>query len=288
MQRRAAAAYFAFFLVISVAAYAYIGVAQSQQPEVSLEGNELSNDSTFTIDGTTYTISSVQMSGGGGGGHGGGGGGSMGAELSWTNQSSRYTGTLENGSTTTLDNTTYNVTTSNSSKSVTLREQLNVTALLRNDSAVENSLVTQNGTDYVVYRENNTLHPASEWLPEPETRTYQVSQTFPYQSESGLQETTLTNVTTESATVEWVAPRNRTVQLSEGGNVTLQGQQYFAHFPDHQTVQLVSVDQYSTYQAQLADQDYFHERTNGLWGVSILSGIAAVLMLGMAYLPTRG
>jgi hypothetical protein len=282
MQRRAAAAYFAFFLVVSVAAYAYIGVAESQRPEVTLEGEELTNDSSFTTDGTTYTVSNIHRTGGGD--HGGGG--EMVADLSWTNESSRYTATVENGSTTSVDDTTFLVTTEPGT--MTLTEEQNVTALLRADSAVENSLATQNGTDYVVYRGNDTLRPLDEWLPSPETRQYSTGDSFPYAADSGPQDTTVTAVTNESATVEWTAPRDNTVELTEGGNVTLANGQYFAHFPDEEAVQVVSTDQYGAYQATLNDQAYFHERTNGLWGISILSGIAAVLMLGMAYLPVRG
>jgi IS1 family transposase len=171
---------------------------------------------------------------------------------------------------------------------MTLTEEQNVTALLGADSAVENSLATQNGTDYVVYRDNDTLRPLSEWLPAPETRQYSTDESFPYAADSGPQATTVTAVTNESATVEWTAPRDRSVELTEGGNVTLASGEYFAHFPDEETVQVVSVDQYPSYQQTLSEQEYFHERTNGLWGVSILGGIAAVLMLGMAYLPVRG
>lgn len=286
MQRRAAAAYFLFFLVVSVAAYAYIGVAESQRPEVQLEGQGLTNDSTFTSGGQTYTVSNIHMSGGGGG-HGGGGG-SMAADLSWTNNSSQYTATVESGSTTTLDNTTYNVTIDNSTGVLTLTAQQNVTQLLRNDGEVYNSLATRDGERFVVYRADNSTQPLQEWLPEPETVTYSTGDEYPYQAESGTQATTITNVTNSGATVEWVAPRQRTVELSEGGNVTLADGQYFAHFPDHSTVQVVSSDQYSQYQETLAGQSYFHERKNGLWGISILSGIASVLMLGMAYLPNRG
>ncbi|WP_276273550.1 hypothetical protein [Haloarcula litorea] len=278
MQRRAAAAYFAFFLVISAAAYAYIGVAESQRPEVQLEATaELENESTFTVDGVTYTASNV-----------GTGGDSPVADLSWTNESARYTATLEDNSTTTLENTTYRISTNNTTNTVTLRQEFNVTRLLQQDSAVENSLAQQNGTQYVVYRENDTLRPLAEWLPEPETRTYPISSVYPYQTDGGVQQTTLVSVGDASATVEWTAPRDRTVELSEGGNVTLQGQQFFAHFPANDTVEIVSVDHYDTYLEQRDRIDYFQERVNGLWGVSILSGIAAVLLLGMAYLPTRG
>lgn len=162
MQRRAAAGYFVFFLVLSVAAYAYIGIAESQRPEPQLEGPTLTNDSSFTADGTTYTASNIHRASGGGG--------SMAADLTWSNGSSE-----------------------------------------------------------------------------------------------------------------------ETVELSEGGNVTLaNGQRYFAYFPNETAVQVASSDQYASYTATLADQDYFKERQNGFWGISILSGIAAVLMIGMAYMPVRG
>jgi hypothetical protein len=289
MQRRAAAAYFAFFLVISVAAYAYIGVAESQRPAVSLDADaELTNESTFTVDGTEYTATNIHMSGGGGGGHGGGGGGSMAADLSWTNESSRYTATLEHNATTTYQNDTYRVHTDGNESTVTLEEELNVSALLVEDSSVQNTLATQNGTEYVVYRSNNTQVPLSEWLPEPETVSFTTGDTYPHSTDSGTQETTISEVTDDGATLEWFAPRENTIELSEGGNVTLNEQQFFTHFPDHSTVQIVSIQQYSQYQATLDQQDYFHERKNGIWGVSILSGIAAVLMLGMAYMPVRG
>ncbi|MFU1782881.1 hypothetical protein ACM16X_15975 [Haloarcula japonica] len=289
MQRRAAAAYFAFFLVISVAAYAYIGVAESQRPAVSLDADaELTNESTFTVDGTEYTATNIHMSGGGGGGHGGGGGGSMAADLSWTNESSQYTATLEHNATTTYQNDTYRVHTDSNESSVTLEEELNVSALLAEDSSVKNTLATQNGTEYVVYRSNNTQVPLSEWLPEPETVSFTTGDTYPYATDSGTQETTISEVTDSGATLEWFAPRENTVELSEGGNVTLNEQRFFTHFPDHHTVQIVPIQQYGQYQETLDQQDYFHERKNGIWGISILSGIAAVLMLGMAYMPVRG
>jgi hypothetical protein len=284
MQRRAAAAYFVFFLVVSVAAYAYIGVAESQRPQIQLdgEGGELTNDSTFTVDGQTYTVSNIHQSGGGG--HGGGG--SMVADLTWTNNSSSYTATIEDGSTATLANTTYNVSTT--SGTMTLTEEQNVTQLLRADDAVENTTATQNGTEYVVYRTNDSLEPLSEWLPAPETRSYATGDTYSYPADSGPQETTITNITNSSATVSWVAPRENTVELSEGGNLTLSGQQYFAHFPNHSAVVVANSDQFGSYTETRSEQDYFHERKNGLWGISILSGIASALMLGMAYLPNRG
>ncbi|MFC6863991.1 hypothetical protein ACFQGE_11040 [Halomicroarcula sp. GCM10025817] len=286
MQRRAAAAYFVFFLVVSVAAYAYIGVAESQRPEVNLdETAELTNESTFSVDGTTYTASNIHLASGGGG-HGGGG--SMVAELAWTNESARFTQTVEHNTTTTYQNETYLALTDNETSTLTLRQQFNVSQLLREDPAVRNSLATQNGTQYVVYRENETLRPLEQWLPEPETLAFSPGDTYELTTDSGTQQATVAAVSGSGATLEWTGAEEQTRELSEGGNVTLSGQQYFAHFPDHSTVQVVSIDEYPEYQTALERQDYFHERKNGLWGVSILSGIAAVLLLGMAYMPTRG
>ncbi|MFC6756485.1 MULTISPECIES: hypothetical protein [Haloarcula] len=279
MQRRAAAAYFLFFLVVSVAAYAYIGVAESQRPAVDIEGPELTNDSEFSSGDQTYTVSNIQPTGDDG---------TMAAELAWTNNSSQYTETVDDGSEVTRNNTTYDVSTDNATGTLTLTAQQNVTQLLQEDSEVYNSLATRDGTDYVVYRADNSTQPVEEWLPEPETVTYTTGDQYPYEADDGTQTTTLSEVTNSSATVEWTASREETAELSEGGNVTLADGQYFAYFPDQSTVKIISSDKYSQYQETLAAQDYFHERKNGLWGISILSGIASVLMLGMAYLPNRG
>jgi hypothetical protein len=90
-------------------------------------------------------------------------------------------------------------------------------------------------------------------------------------------------------TLEWVGAKSRTAELEEGANVTLaDGQQYFAHFPGDKAVQVVDIDQYGDYAETLAAQSYFTERKNGLWGVVILSGFGAFMILAAAYMPTRG
>ena len=288
MQRRAAAIYFVFFLVVGAAAYAYIGVAQSsQQPGFNLDGTTLESNESTTIDGTEYTVAEVGHASGGGGGHGGGGGGALVATLEWTNESARQTATFENGSTVTYQGGSYTVVVPNASEpsSFTLREEQNVSAILANDSAVENSLATKNDTEYVVYRENNSLVPASEYLPAPDTQQFSTGDSFQYE---GTQ-TTVAEVTSSEVTLEWTGPVDRSEELQEGTNVTLaNGQQYFAHFPSDHAVSLVPVDQYDDYQNTVSKREYFNERMNGLWGVVIVSGSAAFLVLSMAYLPHRG
>jgi hypothetical protein len=75
------------------------------------------------------------------------------------------------------------------------------------------------------------------------------------------------------------------VDASEVDRVTLNGREYIAHFPNNRTLELSSDVQ--AYERQVEIRDTYDERINGLWGVSILSSLAVVLLLAFAYLPSR-
>jgi hypothetical protein len=288
MQRRAAAIYFVFFLVVGAAAYAYIGVAQdTQRPAVSLDGTTLAAEESATIDGTQYTITELGHESSGGGGQGGGGDGALIAEITWTDADATYSETLDNGSTTTYQGDSYvvDVASAEDPSTFTLREELNVTAILQSDPAVENTLATKNDTDQVVYRENNSIEPLESYLPTRETVSFAEGDAYTLEGNA----TTVAAVEASGVTLEWVGAKSRTAELEEGANVTMaDGQQYFAHFPGDKAVQVVSIDQYGDYAETLAAQSYFTERKNGLWGVVILSGFGAFMILAAAYMPTRG
>ena len=66
------------------------------------------------------------------------------------------------------------------------------------------------------------------------------------------------------------------------------GDRYFAHFPNSHEVTLVPGDQYPQYAETVDQRDYFGERLAGLWGVVIVSLLAAIFLLATSYLPTRG
>lgn len=97
MQRRAAAAYVALFLVVGAGAYAMIGVAE--KPHVEMDGPTYSVNDELTVDGRTYVLSEIERTGGGGGGHGGGGGGTLAGTLAWTNSNVTETASIENNAT---------------------------------------------------------------------------------------------------------------------------------------------------------------------------------------------
>ncbi|QCC50890.1 hypothetical protein [Halapricum salinum] len=82
MQRRAAAAYFVLFMVISAGAYAYLGMAE--QPQIDVPGETYAVDDELTVGDQTYTVDSISNGSG---------------SLTWGTSDARYTATLANNST---------------------------------------------------------------------------------------------------------------------------------------------------------------------------------------------
>ena len=287
MQRRVAAIYLVFFLLLGASAYSVIAVAE--QPAVEMSGEAYTNGSQFSAGDQQYTVL-IEMEESEGDGHGGGGGAAPVGELVYVNESARMTATWEDESVVTYQGDEYRVVleTEASPAEARLVESFDTESRLQDDSDVYNETTTIDGTEYVTYRENDTNVPLDEYLPEPTTHTFAVDDTVEYDGET----TTVESVTASEATLAWTAAEERSVELTEGENVTLaDGNQYFAHFDTHDGLSVVIAQTsvaYDDYRNDLARQEYFHERENGLWGVIILSGIAAFLIISMAYMPVKG
>ncbi|WP_049934864.1 hypothetical protein [Haloplanus natans] len=285
MQRRAAAIYVAFFIVLGAASYSVIATATA--PTIGFENpdHRLAEGDQFSVDNRQYTVSSISAETSGGGGHGGAPSVTRSGELSWTNDSARYTQTWEHNATITYQDEEYRVLVEDADDptSFQLVEEINRSAVLQADTAVNDETVTVNGTEYVVREagDNRTLIPASEYFPTPSTTQYAEDDTLQFQGNA----TTVADVTGEGATLAWTAPRTNTVSVSNEANVTVNGQQYFAYFPDNSTLVLES--DYNVYQEQVNEIDSYRDHVNGLWGVSIVSFSTAIMLLGMAYLPSR-
>ncbi|WP_299266972.1 hypothetical protein [Halorientalis sp.] len=272
MQRRAAAIYFVLFLAIGAGSFGYITVVDAQKPEIDVQGQALESDDTLRVGDRVYIASISEGSG----------------ELKWTDQSALATASLESGSTAAYDNRSWTVVLENrtNASEFDLRQEFDVDAVLANDSAVENETVTVDDERRVVYRENQTLEPLEEYLPTPETLSFAVGDQYEYvPEEGGPVNATVTNVTASAAELTWTTSEENARSLSEGGNVTLDGTQYIVHFPNNSTA--VLSEDVEGYLEDTNRQDYFTERKNGLWGVSIISFATAVILLGSAYLPVK-
>lgn len=281
MQRRAAAIYAVVFVLIGTASYTLIATAE--RPHVSFEDPdyELAQGDRFQVDGRTYNVSSISASSSDGGEV------TRSGELTWVNQSARHTETWENESNVTLRGSQYVVRIPNRSdpSRFALVESINRTSVLQNDSRADDQTVTRNGTEYVVLTEDGTsrLVPADQYFPQPNRTQVREGAQFQY----GGNTTTVENVSTESVTVAWTAPKTNTVSLSNAGNVTLgnQDKQFLVYFPDNSTVVLES--DYSVYEEETGEIDQYTTHRNGLWGVTVLSGATSILLIGIAYLPSR-
>jgi hypothetical protein len=289
MQRRAAAIYVAFFLVVGTASYSLIATAQ--EPAIGFENPEhtLEQGDSFSIDGQQYTATEVSTEveeSGGGGGHSGPVTREVvhSATIAWTNESALYTQTWENGSTVTYDDDEWVVVIPNASdpSSFTLRESIDRAGILANDTDADNETVTRDGREFVIVTENgsSTLVPASDYFRTPETQQVSEGDSFEL---SGNE--TRVDVTSEDVTFSWNAPRRNTIQLADQTNATLSGQTYLAFFATNTSV--VLTQDFESYRAQTNDIDEFHEQKNGLWGVTILSGASIVFLIGLAFLPSR-
>ena len=266
MQRRAAAIYVALFVLIGAASYSLIATAQQPTVEFDDPARELAQGDELDAGDRTYTVASVSETGG---------------ELQYTEQSAAYTVTWERDSTQAVDDEEWEVVIEGDDPSaVTLREEINETAILAADPDASPETVEQNDTRYVVLN-NTRLVPAAEYFPEPETRTYAEGDSLEYRGNT----TTVDSVTTDAAELTWTAPRTNTVAVDHAANVTIGDQTYFAYVPDGSTIQLI--DDYAAYQQQTAAIEQYQTYRNGLWGVSIVSLLTAVFMIGFAYLPSR-
>ena len=263
MQRRAAAVSIAIFLLLAVGSYSLIGAAQ--QPAVTVENPEYSvaANETRTIGGTTYTFSEV---------------GSDSATATWTNESARQTATLDAGQNVTYEGGNFTVAIPNAS---------NVTEFeLREVQTVDRPTVEQNGTTYVIVEEggDRVLVPREEYLPDQTVYRFQEGDQFAYQGNS----TTIAAVENTSVTLEWFAPKQMSIEFSEGENTTIGEVNYLAHFDRSEGESLLKLTTtYRDYHADREAQTFFHERMNGLWGIAILSGVAAALLAMFAYMPSR-
>lgn len=289
MQRRVAAIYVAFFLVTGAAAYSVMAVAE--QPTIDVPGEELQENDTFTVNGQEYTVTSLEASTGGG--HGGGGEVSYSGELSYVNESYQFSETLANNTTVDYRDSQYRVLIANTSDpdEFELHQEFNVSRRLAEDDAVENETITrEDGRRHVVYRENGSTRPLYEYLPDPEREQLSEGDEFEFQGNR----TTVDNVTREEARLVWTGEFEGTVDLEEGSNVTLAGGEvYFAHFKGHgEEVDGVVIsntqENYPIYSQAVDRQEYFHERMNGLWGIVIISAIAVILLVALAYMPVKG
>jgi len=288
MQRRAAAVYFIVFSALAIGALGFMEVGATQ-PEVELDGQTYSQGDTLTVGDRTYTVTAVEAEVEEGE-HGAPDEVVRSGELTWFNESQTESAQLENDSTTQFRDDEYRVFIENDTNvtEFTVTEERDVAAIIENDSDVEERVTNDDGEEYVRYT-NGSTQLLSAYLGPADNETFAEGDEFPYQLENETVDANVTAVDPAAVTLTWDSPGNETIGLEEGANITLNGQQHFAHFPDNNTVKILPNDEYyDSYQTELSNIDEFKTRMNGLWGIVFLSLMGGIILMAAAYLPNKG
>jgi hypothetical protein len=284
MQRRAAAAYIAFFLVIAAGSYAFI--ASADAPDVAISGDgvqEVEEGDMVTVNDRTYTVAEVSAKMEGGGGHGGGGGLAYTIRFEWTNESARYTESWAANSTVEFDGQTRRVLVENGTDEFDLRWEPTerfVPAWSDGVLYIDSNLERGGRQDVAVtsFIENSSNESV-------QTVEFSEGDSF----ERNGNETTFGSVSNSTVALEWTSPRTNEVSAANHQNVTLNGEPHVVHFENNDTVRL---GQGAAAQEQLQEairtNDRFHDRINGVWGITLGSGTAFVLLIVLAFLPRKG
>jgi len=276
MQRRAVAVFVAFFLVVGSLSLGLVVTAES--PTFDAEGRELQAGDSFTVGEQEYIVASVDVSESEDST-------SYEAVFEWTIENDEYTESWGNDSTVEYDNRTWRVLTGEGDdpSTFTLEEEIDREAILEDDPNASNETVEHDGEEHVVVEEDGEerLVPADEYFPEPETREYSEGDTFDYNGN----QTTVDAVSSSAVDLSWTADRSESTSAGQFGNVTLSEQTFYLQFQGEDTVVLSSdFDALAQYNEATSNHE---TQKNGLWGVTLLSGITAILLAGMAYMPSR-
>jgi hypothetical protein len=283
MQRRAAAAYIAFFLVIAAGTYAFIATADA--PAVTISGDsvsEIEEGDTVSAGDRTYTVSDVSAEVEEGGDHGGGGGIAYSITFRWTNQSALYTATWASNSTADWDGVTYRVMTVNGTDR----------AVVRWEPTAKYSASWTDGRQFI---DGDLETPGRQDVPLHSFVMNSTNSSIEYRNvtegdvvEYRGNETTVRSVTNSSAVLSWTGPRATTTTVGNDQNVSLNDEPFVVHFKNNDTVLLGEGEaSQEALQATKRDNDRFHDRINGFWGVAIGSLLTVIILGSVALLPHK-
>ncbi len=279
MQRRAVAVYVALFVLIAGAAGALTVTAET--PEISFDNPDFVVSSGDQIDanGESYTVADITESEPDDDGQT-----TMSAVLE-REEEAELSETWSNGDTVEIDDNEWRVEIDGDEPTAfTLVEVFDRQAILEADDTADNETIERDDGEYVAVTDESgdtTLVPAEEYFPAPDERSYEAGDTFEYNNET----VTVDAVTADGAVVVWQGVQTTAVELEEESTVTLGGSEYVAHFSDASTLTL-STD-IEAYEAQAAEIEQFNQYTSGLFRVVLLGILSTVLLLAVAFVPTR-
>lgn len=280
MQRRAVAVYVAIFLLVGIGSYALITTAVA--PTVSIDDAEyqLSEEDTFEINGTTYTVSELSA-------EEEDGETVYSGTVEWSDPNAELSEQWSNESTIEYDDAEWEVVVDGGDEpdGFTLVEQLDRQGILENDPDARNETVEdEDGNESVIVVEDGeeVLVPADEYFPEPRSESFSSGDSLSYNNET----VTVDTVDPNFVILTWTGEETYSEDLEQEQEVTLENDETFlVFFESDSSVGLI--EDRSNYETQVAQVERFNDRISGLWYVLVTSFSIVGLLLMLAFLPSR-
>lgn len=280
MQGRAAAVYGLVFLLVALAASAYVVTAEV--PEPTMENPEyegLEQGESFRIENDqgevrNFTVGSFSDQRG-----------QPTVTMLWTDETTRsteeWTHAAEPGGTTVVyDGTEYYVRVPQTPDPTSF-------TLLQSPPEDGNVSLTTDESDNWIVNDSGTYVALADYeglAREP----VENGSTFDVGEGNDSRTVTVEAVTNESVTVSWPDPTENEALLRQTAREQLFGQNATVHFPGDETVDLTTdQDEIDRYVSAHDDRVHFQQRVDGLVATAALSLVALVLLLSLSFLPRK-
>ena len=279
MQRRAVAVYVALFVLIAGAAGVLTVTAETPQITFDDPDFDVSAGDQIDANGEAYTVADITESEPDDDGQ------TTITGVLEREEAAQLSETWANESLVEIDDREWRVAISGDEPTgFTLVEVLDRQAILEADDSADNETIERDDGEYVAVTDEageTTLVPVEEYFPAPEERAYETGDSLEYAGET----VTVDEVTADAVVVVWDGVETVTIELEEEDRITLGGSEYIAHFPDASTLTLTS--DIEAYEAQAAEIEQFNQYNSGLFRAILLAILSSVLLLGIAFIPSR-
>lgn len=286
MQRRTVAIYAVFFLLVGVVSYSLIATAEPPAVQFENPEFELTEGEQFDIGDQTYHLTELTREE------------ETGEEgettiiydatVEWTVEDVTQEAVWENGTVVDYRFGDYEVIVSEDTPSeFVLREVIDREAILEGDPAASNETVDRDGEEFVVVEGEDgdaELVPADEYFPAPDEVTLTEGDTFRYQEDLA----SVDEISESGVTVTWTATETRSTSLSQAEETTFGDTEYLAYFTGQgNDLRLQLTTNLDSYNEQLDRIDWYEQRIAGLWSLTFVAAIMVILLIALAFLPSR-
>lgn len=278
MQGRAAAVYGLVFLLVAAAASAYVVTADTPEPTMQDADWNRSEGESFEVtndagDTRNYSVSGFGTQQG-----------QPTVTLVWTDEDVRSTEEWTyaedpDGTSIVYEGTEYYVRSTGEANP----ESFQLLESPSEDSAVSlfvqgDQWVVNDSGDYVALEDYDGLERIS----------VENGSTFAEGEEGEVRNVTVESVTNESVTVSWTQPQENEVLLRQTDREQLNDVNVTIHVVDESEVHITSDEsEIDRYIGAHENRQHFQQRVDGLLATTVLSLVAVVLLIGLAFLPRK-